>query len=158
MRGGLGIGRRNVTLAAHKPMAHRHSLSIAEICQAADRTADVGVFGRWFPGLAARRVHRAVDHFVHLIYAIDERVLRHWSDAERSAFTGAIQMAIEHTEAFLDSPVSRRSTRLAQHLAGDVYRLRMAAEGIVMGLAANPERRPFGWESGRNVHGTNTER
>ena len=139
-------------------MRHRHSLSIAEICQAADRTADIGLFGRWFATVAVRRTHRAVDHFVHLVYAIDERVLAHWSPAERRAIDGAIQTAIAHTEAFLDSPASRRSTRLAQHLASHVYRLRMAAEGIAMGLAANPERRPFGWESGRNVHGTNTER
>ncbi len=132
-------------------MRHRHSLSIAEICEAADRTADVGLLGRWFPGVAARRTHRAVDHFVHLIYAIDERVLAHWSPAERFAIDGAIRTAIAHTETFLDSPAGRRSTRLAQHLAGHVYRLRMAAEGLALGLAANPERRPFGWESRRKT-------
>jgi hypothetical protein len=134
-------------------MGRRHSLSIAEICQAADRTADTGLFGGWFANAAARRTHRAVDHFVHLVYAIDERVLAHWSPAERRAIDGAIQTAIAHTEAFLDSPASRRSTRLAQHLAGHVYRLRVAAEGIALGLAANPERRPFGWETGRHVKG-----
>jgi len=140
-------------------MRRRHSLSIAEICQAADQTADVGLFGRWFQSIAARRTHRAVDHFVHLIYAIDERVLKHWSPAERNAIDGAIQTAIAHTEAFLDSSASRRSPRLAQHLAEHVYRLRMAAEGIALGLAANPERRPFGWEQrlGQNVQRTPTE-
>jgi len=131
-------------------MGH-HSFSLAEICQAADRVADVGLLGRVWPKAGARRVERAFRHFTHLVYAIDERVLRHWSDAERHTAEGAVQTAIANVEAYLARPASRRTPRIAQRLVERVYKLNAAIEGLSMGLAADPERRPFGWQERRRT-------
>ncbi len=131
-------------------MAH-HSFSLVEICRAADRVVDVGLLGRVWPAAGARRVDRAVSHFTHLVYAIDERVLRHWSPSERHTAEGAIQIAIAHIEAHLDRPGGRRVQRLAQRLVKRVYMLNAAVEGLAMGLAADPRRRPFGWQERRRT-------
>ena len=129
-------------------MTH-HSFSLVEICRTADRIVDVGLLGRIWPSVGTRRVERTVRHFTHLVYAIDERVLRHWSPSERDTAEGAIQTAIAHLEAYLDRPGGRRVPRVAQRLVERVYMLNAAAEGLSMGLAADPERRPFGWQERR---------
>jgi len=131
-------------------MSH-HSFSLAEICQTADRVADLGLLGRVWPSAGARHVERAVRHFTHLVYAIDERVLRHWSPSERHAAEGAVQTAIANVEGYLARPASRRAPRIAQRLVERVYQLNAAIEGLSMGLAADPERRPFGWHERRRT-------
>ena len=103
-----------------------------------------------WPSVGARRVEHAARHFTHLVYAIDERVLRHWSASERHTAAGAIQTAIAHIEAYLDRPAGRRVPRVAQRLVERLYMLNAAAEGLSMGLAADPDRRPFGWQERRS--------
>jgi len=121
-------------------------LSVTEICRSADRSADVGLLGRLWPALAGRRVSRAVDHFTHVVFAIEGSFLKHVSAAERGLVDEAIQIVIRNVEAFLDTPAGQRSPKRARHLVSRVYQLRAAAEGIALGMAADPDRRPFGWQ------------